>query len=78
MALSANQIIAQEHSTNLKTHISENKVNANCTSGKCTLRCKNGEVPNFTWPDGTQVPKENFVCKKNGKWFPPGGTVQCP
>ena len=78
MVISANQISAQEPSIILKTHISENKVNANCTSGKCTLRCKNGEVPNFTWPDGTQVPKENFVCKKNGKWFPPGGTVQCP
>jgi len=23
-------------------------------------------------------PKEHFVCKKNGKWFPPGGTVECP
>lgn len=61
-----------------KYQISENRVNANCTSGKCTLRCKNGEIPNFTWPDGKQISKEHFVCKKNGKWFPPSGTVHCP
>ena len=45
-------------------------VNVKCSSKKCNVMCKDGEVPEFVWPDGTKVKKNTYICKKGANWVP--------
>lgn len=58
--------------------VPEAAVAVNCTSKKCNVKCKNGNVPTFIWPDGKKVPKSTFICKGRSNWVPRAGQITCP
>jgi len=53
-------------------------VNVKCSSKKCNVMCKDGDVPDFVWPDGNKVKKNTYICKKGANWVPRFGSITCP
>lgn len=58
--------------------IDMSEVDVKCSSKKCNVTCKDGDVPQFVWPDGKSVAKSTYICKKGSSWVPRLGRITCP